>query len=511
VEEVDYARATGALQRAVTIARHEQDSTLEVWALTYGAAVDAYHLHWSEILRKSQQAAQLAHQIGEPAAVGVLHWAVLASLILGDLPSAIQKARVGLATQVRDCYSLSSMLWINEFVSEFQGDWEAARHYSDRGLAVAPSDQRLLCTRAVLEYQVGEFSQGEVYLGRLLESIFQTPPELTLSYAIQAIVIPAVAQISSIADAQISSIADRLAAAETAAQVILSAPAAVPFFARLARTGLALLAQLRGDRAAAREQYDALVPQRGTMSSLLIADDRLLGLLSTTQDRLDQAVVHFEDALAFCRQARYQAELAWTCYNYAETLLQRGYPGDHARAMVLLDESLTISCELGMHPLAKRVATLQEQSQSQGLTVAYPDGLSQQEAVTQEYELKIIQLRAQRDILQGLIIRAIDRPSKVSLNLAQSGGMIAHEGSSINIEQSLNHLEELEKAIEAAPAQTFSEIVKQEAKKIVGDAIRDVAKGQVKEAAEKVVTLSTKLGPIVTPSVLEYFRSFLGS
>jgi hypothetical protein len=119
-------------------------------------------------------------QIDEPlAAAFVRHfWAVLASLALGDLPGAIQKAPAGLAVaeRVRDCNSLSGMLWSNEFVSELQGNWETVRHYSDRGLAVAPSDQRLLGTRAVLEYQVGEFDQGEVYLRQLLESVLLTPP-----------------------------------------------------------------------------------------------------------------------------------------------------------------------------------------------------------------------------------------------------------------------------------------------------------------------------------------------
>jgi DNA-binding NarL/FixJ family response regulator len=69
-------------------------------------------------------------------------------------------------------------------------------------------------------------------------------------------------------------------------------------------------------------------------------------------------MVHFEDAFAFCRKAGYQPELAWTCYNYAEALLQLGHPGDHARAISLLDESLAISQELGMGPLAQRVAAL---------------------------------------------------------------------------------------------------------------------------------------------------------
>ena len=48
-------------------------------------------------------------------------------------------------------------------------------------------------------------------------------------------------------------------------------------------------------------------------------------------------------------------ELAWTCCDYADTLLQRNEPGDREQAMSLLDESLAISTELGMRPLMERV------------------------------------------------------------------------------------------------------------------------------------------------------------
>jgi len=36
-------------------------------------------------------------------------------------------------------------------------------------------------------------------------------------------------------------------------------------------------------------------------------------MLAHTMGNLDQAVAHFKDALAFCREAGYRPELAWTC------------------------------------------------------------------------------------------------------------------------------------------------------------------------------------------------------
>ncbi len=88
--------------------------------------------------------------------------------------------------------------------------------------------------------------------------------------------------------------------------------------------------------------------------------DRLLGLLSQTIGNLEQAAAHFEDALAFCRKAGYRPELAWTCCDYADMLLQRNEPADREKAMPLLDESLAISSELGMRPLMERVLSRRE-------------------------------------------------------------------------------------------------------------------------------------------------------
>ncbi len=88
--------------------------------------------------------------------------------------------------------------------------------------------------------------------------------------------------------------------------------------------------------------------------------DRLLGLLSQTSGNFNQAVAHFGNALAFCRKAGYRPELAWTCCDYADTLLQRNGPGDREKAMSLLDESLAISSELGMRPLMERVLSRRE-------------------------------------------------------------------------------------------------------------------------------------------------------
>ena len=108
--------------------------------------------------------------------------------------------------------------------------------------------------------------------------------------------------------------------------------------------------------------------------------DRLLGLLSQTMGEMDQSAAHFEDAMTFCRRAGYRPELAWTCCDYADALLQRNGPGDLASAIALLDETLVISTELDMRPLRERVEARLAGLQARVPRIPeYPSGLSQRE------------------------------------------------------------------------------------------------------------------------------------
>ena len=147
----------------------------------------------------------------------------------------------------------------------------------------------------------------------------------------------------------------------------------------MASAALALQAVQESYVAAAREHYTNLCSMPGIML-LYVNTGRLLGLLAQTIGRLDDAMAHFEDALAFCHNAGYRPEWAWSAYDYADGLLQRKGDGDSEKAISLLDEALTISSELGMRPLMERVVALQEGIQAQPVPPpAYPDGLSQRE------------------------------------------------------------------------------------------------------------------------------------
>ena len=242
---------------------------------------------------------------------------------------------------------------------------------------------------------MGDFGEGDAYLERLLEIMRLTPPKFILEYVASAYTIGVVASITGEAKS--------FDVAEAAAETALSSPFINPFYVQLVRTGLALIGLQRGDVEAASEHYAALNPLQITLSPLnMLCGHRVLGLLAQTIGRLDHAMAHFEDSLTFCRQAGARPEIAWTCHDYAETLLQRDGPGDLAHAHSLVEEGLSIAEELGMPPLAERLGTLQQQAASMpGKAPVYPDGLT-------EREIEVLRLlakgRSNREIAEDLVI-----------------------------------------------------------------------------------------------------------
>jgi ATP/maltotriose-dependent transcriptional regulator MalT len=374
--EADYNGAQVAFGQALALARRIGDVGLEVRVLAESASTDFAHHRQQGCLEKSLRVISLTSGLDEPRAeLHARRYAGTMLLQLGELEESIRHtlASMAPASKLRDPYSLATACFANEMVFSAKGDWQAARDFGNRGLEASAWDTRLLAPRVLLEYQVGEFSQGAVYLHRLLEVIRQYSGP-TLAAVSVAQIIPLVVRITGSLD--------RLDIAQTVAEMVLSSPFAAPFLSLEAKTGLAMAAVVRNDVLAARQGYLALEPYSGTMLSPLISvsADRLLGLLAQTMGQIDQAEVHLGDALAFCRKAGFRPELAWSCYDNSDLLLARDHPGDHDRAMSSLEEALTLSTELGMRPLMERVHVLWEQAKVQPARVpAYPNGLTHRE------------------------------------------------------------------------------------------------------------------------------------
>ena len=128
----------------------------------------------------------------------------------------------------------------------------------------------------------------------------------------------------------------------------------------LAETAIAL-----EDRRQSEIIYELLAPypnQNAVAASGTAANygsiSRYLGLLAASFGRLDDAVAHYESAIAMNERQGSLPYLAYAQCELAETLVQRGGPGDRARAQPLLVRSLEAATRMGMPPLAERAGAL---------------------------------------------------------------------------------------------------------------------------------------------------------
>ena len=99
---------------------------------------------------------------------------------------------------------------------------------------MSPLNPQLLGIRVLLEYQTGEFAQGEVHLERLLDVMRQDGTDQFNAFQRVAFTIPAAARFTGVQD--------RFDIAESAAETVLSEMSPTPHTARYVRVGLALLA-----------------------------------------------------------------------------------------------------------------------------------------------------------------------------------------------------------------------------------------------------------------------------
>jgi DNA-binding SARP family transcriptional activator len=355
VADADHEGAEHAFGRALEIARRHDDLALERRTLANAAFMDAFHLRWPECLERGLRAVRLAEDAddahAEMTARRAVAWALTAT---GQRHEARRhaEAALALAGKLRWAWWLASTSFTVAVLALYEGDWAAAREMVDIGLTAQPRDPRHLGMRLLLEYEQGNDDDAQVDIQRLQESAQGAPPGPQADHVFFASLIPLVGHIAGFDPG--------LDAASVTAEGVLSASRISPGLKMVAAIGQALIAVERRDRATAAVAYARLEPQRGTAAYIVpVAVDRILGLLATHCGRLDDAISHFEDGLAFCAQAGYRPQYAWTATDYAETLLACGGGLERHKATTLREEALTIARDLRMRPLAALIVAHQ--------------------------------------------------------------------------------------------------------------------------------------------------------
>jgi tetratricopeptide (TPR) repeat protein len=353
----DYDRAQREFRQALAIAECEGNSTIERRALANAAMVDAFHNRWNDSRARGARAIELACADGDPSTEITARRAVIfVSTATGEREHARSLLAPALtqAEQLRERWWVTSTSFNDEVLCLYEGNWSRARDAGEIGLDADPRDPRHLALRAVLEYQLGNDDLGAAYLARLQDvAEASAPPGPIADHVFLALAIPLAGRFAN-GDG-------RLDVAGKAAAGVLSMPRLNPALFVYASTALALIAVQLGDVDAAARLHATLEPQRGTASFFVpLAIDRVLGLLAATADRIDVALGHFEDGLAFCERAGYRAEYARIAVDYGDAVLVSGVADDRARAVALQDEALEIARALGMRPLVERVLARRE-------------------------------------------------------------------------------------------------------------------------------------------------------
>jgi tetratricopeptide (TPR) repeat protein len=323
--------AREAFSQALAIAHRDKDVVLEMWTLARSAHVDYLHCCYEEAIGKGLQSLELANRLDIPQAGGLALSSIALTLMTVGDPSGARHGEAALEISKRLCdrNEQPQLLLVALSWSLVRGDWHNAQVLIDRALAISPNDPVFPTYKGLLACELGDFQQGETILGQVINTLGCNPGDATARRAHIAISIALAARITG----QSSWASSTEALAESVFSIHET-----PRIFRIAIGAQALLAILKKEDTSVAKQYASLESARSTLLGANIVADRLLGLLAQTLGNLDKATEHFEEALIFCRNAGYRPGLAWTCYDYAEVLLQYGHPGDHARAMSLLDE-----------------------------------------------------------------------------------------------------------------------------------------------------------------------------
>ena len=136
-------------------------------------------LRWDKTVAKGLRVIELARRAADQLSeVSARFWVGQALLHIGESEGAQPHAADSMAAakRLRDRYWLATAIWFNERVSIYKGDWQAAKHFNERGLLLSPSDTRLLGTRILLEHESGNLNEGHEYLGRHVEALGLVTP-----------------------------------------------------------------------------------------------------------------------------------------------------------------------------------------------------------------------------------------------------------------------------------------------------------------------------------------------
>ncbi|HEY7791626.1 MAG TPA: adenylate/guanylate cyclase domain-containing protein, partial [Vicinamibacterales bacterium] len=353
----DEGRARDAFRRAEDIARNLGLRLLELDAVLYGLQVAAFHLHFDESLPMAGRAIALAHELDQPRAEAEAQFFAMLNGWFGHPGDARAHSDAcrALAERIRQPYSIAAATYTQGVAAAWCGDWPRASEALTRGLDVAPSDCRHVALAALIAYHVGDLESARQLERRLIDIAAVTSPGPSLEYLWLAVLPALAARITGRApDAELIRRGERA--------MFESPVAGTPLLKAGTRVGLAILAHLTDDRAAAEDLLTEFASMPTFVTDAMTQTDQVRGWLLETLGRVDEAVEAFDSALDFLVPG-YEVVRADVSYDCARIRIARDAPGDRERARTLIDEALGHAQKLGMRPLVDKLVALKLQDQ----------------------------------------------------------------------------------------------------------------------------------------------------
>lgn len=339
-------------EQALEIATSSGDTTLEMWVRAHMAI---RQLMRGEVERSRSfhaRALDLALRSGsDDCEFHVRYWSAYRAVITGDRASAsAHTAAISVvARRVKSDALTAVAAFIRAFNHYLRGEWRAAEQAAEEALATGGEDEPRFSVQAALKilamcaFEQNHPGQGYQWLDRLrhLTGTTERCPGLL------AVEVATVTGDCLDPESARGSLAPQL-------------DSAVPFEWGItsANTVLALVEAVTGTAETCAPFYCSFTPLAGFFlpgSTHGRSTDRTLGLLARRMGRLDDAVRHLRDAVAFLGKAGYEPRCAWCLVELAETLGHRGARGDDVEAQVARRRARDIAQRLSMHALLDRI------------------------------------------------------------------------------------------------------------------------------------------------------------
>ena len=386
-ELADIEGGLNAAMESITIARRENDEVLEARSLANLVTPLRLDHRPHEAIEAGLIAAEIAQRIGDLQSEQRAQWVLAQALLTVGLPDRAQihaDAASQASEKLHDRNFQAQALLASAYRATYQEDWSEAKDLADQILEIMPQNGWMLGFKGWISLQSND-AEAARHLIDDVSSVSDTA--INISAWLVRI-------------AYETNDTDYVDMGQAA---LISGEPANAFQSFWIGHFAAVVAVLRKDAVAAAEHYPALARDKGTvLYPAIFSADHILGLLARTMGDLDAARTHFDDAITFCRKANYRPELAWTCHDYADMIIQSNGSGDPSKVRELVDEADQIALSLSMMPLEEKLVALREQLDGRpSPKPEFPDGLT-------EREVEVLRLiaagRTDREIAESLFI-----------------------------------------------------------------------------------------------------------